>query len=145
MEAILERLAALEKEVAILKGECKGPDGYSFKEAINSICVTEHDLSLVYNSSMKKQILRLLVEFNKKTPFLKWKRVLYKYEEEWQKLTDEDVTYMIENIENSIIVLYKKVSKELKPEEFFETAEIIYGLDLNKNFKKIKAELFQSL
>ena len=145
MEAILERLVALEKEVAILKGECKGPDGYSFKEALHSICVTEHDLSLVYNSSMKKQILRLIVEFNKKTPFLKWKRVLYKYEEEWLKLTDDDVTHMIEHVEHLFIVLYKKVSKDLKPEEFFETAEIIYGLELNKNFKKIKAELFQAL
>lgn len=149
MEAILKRLDALEKEIALLKSNSKGLDieveVSSFKVAISNITITDKDLSLVYNSSMKKQIIRIISEFNKKYPFLKWRRVLYKYEEAWVTLEDEDIIYMIEEVEKLLIALYTQKSKELNPEKYFETAEIVYSLNLNKNFKKIKSELLQSI
>ena len=142
MDEILERLAMLEKQVAELK---QGPkEFYSFKEVIQSIYVTEDDLYLVYSSSMKTQIIRIISETNQQTPFLKWRGVLHKYEKEWIKLSDTDITYMMEHIEELLTVLYKKKAKEFTPDEFFQRAEVVYGFDL-KQFKKIKTELAQSL
>ena len=142
MEQILERLAILEKQVAELK---KGStDDYSFKDVLQNITVSEADLSLVYSSSMKTQIIRIITEANKETPFLKWRGVLHKYEKEWIKINDADITYMMERVEERLIILHKTKAKEFTAEEFFQRAEVIYGLDL-KQIKKFKTELSQSL
>ena len=139
-DEILKRLTLLEKQVSELK---KGnSELVDFKDAVESIMVTENDLKLSYSSSMKEQIIRILSESNKKNPFLKWKRQVYKAD---GLVSDEDILYMIEYVEKELIKLHKSGSKELKPEEFFEKAEIIYGLNQKKIFKKIKVELLQSL
>ena len=145
MDAILRRIESLEKQVAELKQMDQTGNVYSFKDSIESISITENDLDLVLASCMKTHIIRVITDTNKAKPFLKWKRILYKYDGEWTLLLDEDIVYMMEYIEKIFIDLYKEKSGELNPEKFFETAEIIYGFNLKKNFKKIKTELLQSL
>lgn len=148
MEELLARIVALEQKVAELSNSNSNANSNvnaNFKTTINNICITESDLELVYKTSMKTQIIRIISDVNKNESCLKWKKIMYKYEGDWVKLTDDDITYMIEHVENLLISLYKQISNALNPDEFFEKAEIIYGLDLKKHFKKIKAELLQSL
>jgi len=142
MDELLKRLDLLEKRVAFLEnGNCV-KDLVSWNQSIDNFIVDNNDLDLVYRSSMIIQVIRLLKKCNEETPFLKWKRVLYT---ENGILTDEQLEEMFLKIENKLINLHKKIAKELKPEDFFEKAEIVYNLNIKKQFKKIKSEFLKSL
>ena len=144
MEEILERLKFLEKRVAILEKR-EQSNCNNFKETIVGIQLTEDDVSSALQSSVEEQIIRLLVEANNKTPFLKLKKILYKFDNDWVKMSDDDFKYMFEYIEYQLITLYKLRIHTFGSEEFFEKNKIMYGLNFNKNSKKIKSLFLQSL
>ena len=144
MEEILERLAFLEKRVAILEKR-EQENCNNFKDTIISIKITEDDVSSALQSSVEEQIIRLLIDSNNKTPFLKLKKILYKFDKDWIKMSDDDYKYMFEYIEYQLITLYKLRIHTFGPEEFFEKNKIMYGLNFNKNSKRIKTLFLQSL
>jgi len=144
MDEILERLAFLEKRVAALEKQTHEQEN-NFKEVIVSIEITEEDVSSALQSSVEELIIKLLIQTNNKTPFLKLKKILYKFDKEWVKVTDEDYTYMFEYIEYKLITLYKLRIHTFAPEEFFDKNKIMYGLNFNKNMKRIKTLFLQSL
>ena len=144
MEEIIERLNFLEKRVAILEKR-EQSNCNNFKETIVGIQLTEDDVSSALQSSVEEQIIRLLVEANNKTPFLKLKKILYKFDNDWVKMSDDDFKYMFEYIEYQLITLYKIRIHTFGSEEFFEKNKIMYGLNFNKNNKRIKSLFLQSL
>ena len=144
MDEILERLAFLEKRVEILEKQKQSQEN-NFKEAIIGIKLTEDDVSSALQSSVEEQIIRLLIDANNKTPFLKLKKLLYKFDTDWVKMSDDDYKYMFEYIEYQLITLYKLRIHTFGSEEFFEKNKIMYGLNFNKNSKKIKSLFLQSL
>jgi hypothetical protein len=144
MEEILERLNFLEKRLAILEKR-EQSNCNNFKDTIVGIQLTEDDVSSALQSSIEEQIIRLLVEANNKTPFLKLKKILYKFDNDWVKLSDDDFKYMFEYIEYKLITLYKLRTHSFGSEEFFEKNKIMYGLNFNKNNKRIKSLFLQSL
>uniref|UniRef100_A0A6C0JIJ6 Uncharacterized protein n=1 Tax=viral metagenome TaxID=1070528 RepID=A0A6C0JIJ6_9ZZZZ len=146
MELILEKLKKLEERIAVLEKNEKTASSNNFKESIKSIQLTNNDIELAISSSMSIHIIKILCDENNKKHFLKLKRVLYKFEEgEWSVATDDDITYMFEYVEYLIHSLYKEYSVTLNEEDFLDTNKIIYGLNLKKNLKKIKALFLQSL
>lgn len=144
MDEILERLAFLEKRVEILEKQKQSQEN-NFKEAIIGIKLTEDDVSSALQSSVEEHIIKLLIQTNNKTPFLKLKKTLYKFDKDWIKVTDEDYKYMFEYIEYQLITCYKLRIHTFGPEEFFEKNKIMYGLNFNKNIKRIKTLFLQSL
>jgi hypothetical protein len=148
MEIILEKIKRLEERISILEKNEKTTTSINlnFKESIKSIQLTQNDIELAINSSMKTHIIKILCDENNKKHFLKLKRDLYKFEDgEWSIATDDDIQYMFEYIEYLIHNLYKEYSITLNEEDFLDTNKIIYGLNLKKNLKKIKALFLQSL
>lgn len=144
MDEILERLAFLEKRVAALEKQKQSQEN-NFKETIISIDITEDAVSSALQSSVEELIIQLLIQTNNKTPFLKLKKTLYKFDKDWIKVTDEDYKYMFEYIEYKLITLYKLRIHTFGPEEFFDKNKIMYGLNFNKNIKRIKTLFLQSL
>ena len=148
MEIILEKIKKLEERIFILENNEKitSSSSINFKESIKSIQLTHNDIELVISSSMTIHIIKILCDENNKKHFLKLKRSLYKFEEgEWSIATDDDFIYMFEYVEYLIHNIYKEYSVSLNEEEFLDTNKIIYGLNLKKNLKKIKALFLQSL
>ena len=148
MELILEKIKKLEERIAVLEKNEKTTTASSinFKESIKSIQLTDNDIELAISSSMATHIIKILCDENNKKHFLKLKRVLHKFEEgEWSIATDDDIIYMFEYVEYLIHNLYKEYSASLNEEDFLDTNKIIYGLNVKKNIKKIKALILQSL
>jgi len=146
MELILEKIKKLEERISILEKNEKTTTSVNFKESIKMIQLTQNDIQLAINSSMSIHIIKILCDENNKKHFLKLKRVLYKFEEgEWIIATEDDIIYMFEYVEYLIHNLYKEYSITLNEEDFLDTNKIIYGLNLKKNLKKIKALFLQSL
>jgi len=144
MDEILERLAFLEKRVEILEKQ-KQTQENNFKETIISVQITEEDVSSALQSTVEELIIQLLIQTNNKTPFLKLKKTLYKFDKDWIKMSDDDYKYMFGYIEYQLITLYKLRIHTFGPEEFFEKNKIMYGLNFNKNIKRIKTLFLQSL
>jgi hypothetical protein len=139
MDAVLERLAQLEAEIAVLKASKKEYPFITFMD----IVLDKEDLDKVYASSLFEQMIRVIVKQNSMTPFIKNKKKLCKYENEWIPITDNDIVYMVKHIEKMFIELHIKYSGKYSADEFFEKVDIIYGLKIN--IKKIRAELLNSL
>jgi hypothetical protein len=143
MEDILARLEILEKKIAMLE---KPQTNYNFKDVIKGIVVSDEDIKEVINSNMEKHIIKIIVNTNNNTPFLKLKRTIYKCDKDtWIKLSDDDITYMFEYIEYLLITQYKNSPISTSAEDYFENNSIMYGLNITKNFKKIKSLFVQSL
>jgi hypothetical protein len=143
MEAILARLEILEKKIALLE---KPSTNYNFKDVIKGIIVSDADIKEVIQTNMEQHIIKILNITNNTTPFLKLKRTIYKFDKDtWVKLTDEDIKYMFEYIEYLLITQYKNVPVATSAEDYFEHNTIIYGLNITKNFKRIKSLFVQSL
>jgi exonuclease VII small subunit len=148
MEQLLERLAQLEKRVQMLESrEPKQNNAMNdFKETIKLIKVSNENLSNVFSSSMEEEIVRILIQMNKTTSFLQYKKHVFKYENgDTIKLEDEDYNYMFKYVEFLLIKEFHEYSLRLKSDDFFEKNKIIYSLNLAKNFKKIKSLFLQSL
>ena len=135
----MDRIAELERELALLKASKKE---YPFT-TYEDIVLEFKDLEKVYSTSLFEQIIRVIVERNNMTPFLKIKKKLCKYQDEWIPVSDNDITYMVKHIEKLFIDLHIKNSAKYSADEFFEKVDIIYGFKIN--VKKIRSELLNSL
>ena len=135
MDAILERIAQLENEVAVLKASKKEYPFITFQE----IVIEKKDLDLAYATSLFDQIIRVIAEKNSACPFIKMKKKLCKYEDGWVPITDNDITYMVKHVEKLFIDLHIKYSRDYSPDEFFQKVDIIYGFKIN--MKKIRLEI----
>jgi hypothetical protein len=143
MEEVLARLEILEKKLAMLE---KPQANYNFKDVIKGIVVSDADVKEVIQTNMAQHIIKIINSTNNATPFLKLKRTIYKFDkDELVKLSDDDITYMFEYIEYLLITQYKNSPISSSAEDYFENNSIIYGLNLTKNFKKIKTLFVQSL
>ena len=134
-----QRIAQLENELALLKASKKE---YPFS-TYEDIVLDKGDLDKTYSSTLFQQIIRVIVEKNNMTPFLKMKKKLCKYQDEWIPITDNDITYMVKHVEKLFIDLHIKNSAKYSSDEFFEKVDIIYGFKIN--IKKIRNELLNSL
>jgi hypothetical protein len=139
MNEILERLAQLENEVAVLKASKKEYPFTTFEQ----IVLTKEDLDLVYSSTLFEHIIRVIVDKNNGMPFIKNKKKLCKYDNGWIPITDNDITTMVKHVEKLFIDLHIQHSSKYSADEFFEKVSIIYGFKIN--IKKIRSELLNSL
>ena len=135
----MDRIAELERELAILKASKKE---YPFT-TYEDIVLETADLDKVYASTLFENIIRVIVEKNNMTPFIKIKKKLCKYEDEWIPLSDNEIVYMVKHLEKLFIELHIKHSSKYSADEFFEKVNIIYGFKIN--IKKIRSELLNSL
>jgi len=135
----MERIAELERELAILKASKKEHPFTTYED----IVLENEDLDKVYASNLFQNIIRVIVEKNNSTPFIKIKKKLCKYQDEWIPLTDNDITYMVKHVEKLFIDLHIRNSSKYSADEFFDKVDIIYGFKIN--IKKIRSELLNSL
>ena len=135
----MDRIAELERELALLKASKKEYPFTTYEDIVLEI----EDLDKVYASTLFEQIIRVIVERNNMTPFLKIKKKLCKYQDEWIPVSDNDITYMIKHVEKLFIDLHIRNSAKYNADEFFEKVDIIYGFKIN--IKKIRSELLNSL
>lgn len=135
----MDRIAELERELALLKASKKEYPFTTYEDIVLEI----EDLDKAYASTLFEQIIRVIVERNNMTPFLKIKKKLCKYQDEWIPVSDNDVTYMIKHVEKLFIDLHIRNSAKYNADEFFEKVDIIYGFKIN--IKKIRSELLNSL
>ena len=92
---------------------------------------------------MEEQIILIIVELNKKTPFMKMTKELCMYKGGWVRMDDSDLKLFIETIEHKILLLHSKRVRDA--ETHFENNKIIYGLNLLGRFKKIKNKLIDNI
>ena len=135
----MDRIAELERELAILKASKKEYPFTTYEDIVLEI----DDLDKVYSSTLFENIIRVIVERNNMTPFIKIKKKLCKYEDEWIPLSDNEIVYMVKHLEKLFIELHIKHSAKYSADEFFEKVNVIYGFKIN--IKKIRSELLNSL
>ena len=147
MEQLLELLSQLEKRVQFLEGRIQtSKDFNDFKETIKLISVTSEHLTNIFNTSIEEEIIKILIELNISTPFLQYKKNVFKLDNgNMIKVEDDDYKYMFEYVEYLIIKEFHQYSLTLKSDDFFEKNKIIYSLNLSKNFKRVKTLFLQAL
>ena len=145
------RVQLLEERVAYLESLIKGIQGknqnqyYDIDEIRENIIITDNHLSQILKTSMEEQIILIIVDINKKTPFMKMAKELsmYKGSNGWVHMDDSDLKLFIETIEHKILLLHNKSSRDA--ETHFDNNKIIYGLNLISRFKKIKNKLIDNI
>jgi hypothetical protein len=151
MEEILNRIANLEKRIAELENknvnDVSKNEYNDFITTIGSFCVDEKNLINIFNTSLIDEIIKIILNKNKEQPFLQYKKQVYKYENKiMHKMEDDYYIKLFNHIEYLIIQEFNLYSNKNKnSEQFFEKSKIIYGLNINKNFKKIKSLFLQAL
>ena len=148
MDQLLKRLDELEKRIIYLESKEKIQDNiYSdFKNTINTVEITDENLTNIFKTSILSEIIKIIINKNKQMPFLQYKKHVYKFENDnMVKMDDADYKYMFEYIEYLILKLFKSYSLTLKSEDYYEKSNIIYGLKFDKNIKKIKSLFLESL
>ena len=151
MELLLKRLDELEKRIAILESghtiDSKPNEMNDFKDTIKLIKINNEHLLNIFNSSVMDELIKIIIEMNSTHPFLQYKKFVFKLENNiLTKMEDSDYKYLFEYIEYIIIKEFNIYSSQLKnPDDFFEKNKIIYGLKIDKNFKKIKSLFLQAL
>jgi hypothetical protein len=148
MEQLLLKIEQLEKRVALLenKGNTQSKEINDFKETIKLISVNSDNLINIFNTSIDAEIIKILLELNIHTPFLQYKKHVFKLDNgNMIKVEDDDYKYMFEYVEYLIIKEFHTYSLTLKSDDFFEKNKLIYSLNLSKNLKKVKSLFLQSL
>ncbi len=144
---MLHRVQLLEERVAYLESLIKGvviqKQGYDIDEVRDNIVITDYHLSQILQTSMEEQIIKIIVEINKKTPFIKMTKELYMYNGSWVHMDDSDLKLFIETIEHKILLLHSKCLRDA--DTHFDNNKIIYGLNLMGRFKKIKNKLIDNI
>jgi len=148
---LLHRIELLEERVIYLENlikthlssasQSKYIKEYDFEETRTSIVVNDSHLSQVLETSMEEQIILIIVEANKKTPFIRMTKDLYMYKNGsgWIHMDDADLMLLIRTIEHKILLLHSTYPTDA--EKCFDNNKIIYGLNLTGRFKKIKNKL----
>jgi hypothetical protein len=118
---------------------------YDFEETRTSIIINDEHLSQVLETSMEEQIINIIVEENKKTPFIRMTKDLYMYKNGsgWVHMDDADLMLLIRTIEHKILLLHSTYPTDA--EKCFDNNKIIYGLNLVGRFKKIKNKLIDNI
>jgi hypothetical protein len=119
------------------------PIPHDFDDVLTNITITHEHLTRVLESSMEEQIICIITEENKKTPFMKMAKDLCKYKNGWIHMDDSDLKLLIQTIEHKILLLHSTCSNN--PEKCFDNNTIIYGLNLIGRFKKIKNKLIDNI
>ena len=148
--ALVERVRSLEEKVSYLESLIMNM-GHSqshfqandIDEVRDNIVITEYHLSQILQTSMEEQIILIMIEINKKTPFMKMSKELCMYKNGWVHMDDSDLKLFIETIEHKILLLYSKQLRDA--ETHFDNNKIIYGLNLMGRFKKIKNKLIDNI
>lgn len=146
---MLVRVQLLEERVAYLESIIKGFQGqnsnqYDIDEVRENIVITEYHLSQILQTSMEEQIILMMLEINKKTPFMKMAKELSMYNGSgWVHMDDSDLKLFIETIEHKILLFHSKRLRDV--ETHFDNNKIIYGLNLMGRFKKIKNKLIDNI
>ena len=150
---MLVRVQSLEERVAYLESIIKGFQGqksnqinqyYDIDEVRNNIVITDYHLSQILQTSMEEQIILMILEINKKTPFMKMAKDLCMYNgSAWVHMDDSDLKLFIETIEHKILLFHSNCPRDV--ETHFDNNKIIYGLNLTTRFKKIKNKLIDNI
>ena len=143
---MLIRVQLLEERVAYLESIIKGFQGhnnYDIDTVRENIVITDYHLSQILQTSMEEQIILIMIEINKKTPFMKMTKELCMYKNGWVHMDDSDLKLFIETIEHKVLLLHSNCSRDV--ETHFENNKIIYGLNLLGRFKKIKNKLIDNI
>lgn len=153
---LLHRIEILEERVIYLENLIKthlssgsqstrSEKEYDFEEIRTSIVVNDSHLSQVLETSMEEQIILIIVEVNKKTPFIRVTKDLYMYKNAsgWIHMDDADLMLLIRTIEHKILLLHSTYSTDA--EKCFDNNKIVYGLNLVGRFKKIKIKLIENI
>ena len=135
-----ERVAYLES--IIMNMSMSDQKNYDFDEIRTSIVITEMHLAQVLKTSMEEQIITIIVEENRKRPFIKMMKDLCMFKNQWIRMDDSDLILLIRTIEHKLLLLHSQCPAD--PEKSFDTTNIIYGLNLGR-FKKIKNKLIESI
>ncbi len=146
---MLVRVQLLEERVAYLESIIKGFQDqksnqyYDIDEVRDNIIINEFHLSQILQTSMEEQIILMILEINKKTPFMKMAKDLCMYNNGWVRMDDSDLKLFIETIEHKILLFHSKCPRDV--ETHFDNNKIIYGLNLMSRFKKIKNKLIDNI
>jgi ferredoxin-fold anticodon binding domain-containing protein len=145
---MLVRVQLLEERVAYLESIIKGfqcqTQGYHDIDAVReNIVITDYHLSQILQTSMEEQIILMIIEINKKTPFIKMAKELSMYKGGWVHMDDSDLKLFIETIEHKILLFHSNCQRDV--ETHFDNNKIIYGLNLMGRLKKIKNKLIDNI
>ena len=102
MEQILERLADLEKRLALLENKetTTKQEFYDFITAINTITITEENINNIFNTTFIEELIKIILNKNKEMPFIQYKKHVYKYDKNTMvKMEDEDYATLFKHIE----------------------------------------------
>ena len=137
-----ERVTYLESMIINMNGQGQGQKNHDFDEIRTTIVINEMHLAQVLQTSMEEQIIAIIVEENKKRPFIKMMKDLCMFKNQWIRMDDSDLILLIRTIEHKLLLLHSQCPAD--PEKSFDTTNIIYGLNLGR-FKKIKSKLIESI
>jgi ferredoxin-fold anticodon binding domain-containing protein len=146
---MLIRVQLLEERVAYLESIIKGFQGqtqnkyYDIDTVRENIVITDYHLSQILQTSMEEQIILMIIDINKKTPFMKMTKELCMYKGGWVHMDDSDLKLFIETIEHKILLFHSNCQRDV--ETHFDNNKIIYGLNLMGRFKKIKNKLIDNI
>lgn len=144
-----KRIQSLEERVSYLESIIKGfhketnVSFHDFDDIKSTLIINKDHLTKVLETNMEEQILCMIINENKKRPFMKMTKHLCMYKNGWVYMEDSDLKLLIETIEHKLLLLHSKSSYD--PEKCFENNKIIYGLNLSVRFKKIKNKLIDTL
>ena len=137
-----ERVAYLESIIINMSGSGREQKNHDFDEIRTTIVINEMHLAQVLQTSMEEQIIAIIVQENKKRPFIKMMKDLCMFKNQWIRMDDSDLILLIRTIEHKLLLLHSQCPAD--PEKSFDTTNIIYGLNLGR-FKKIKSKLIESI
>ena len=147
---MLVRIELLEERVAYLESiikwfQCQTQSNqYDIDIVRDNIVITDNHLTQILQTSMEEQIILMITDINKKTPFMKMAKDLCMYNGcGWVHMDDSDLKLFIETIEHKILLFHSKRLRDV--ETHFDNNKIIYGLNLIGRFKKIKNKLIDNI
>ena len=122
---------------------------YDFDEIRESITVNDNHLDQILKTNMEEQIIAIIVDENKKRPFIKMMKDLCMFKNgsnrsngSWVRMDDSDLILLIRTIEHKVILLNSKYQTDT--EKSFDNTNIVYGLNLSR-FKKIKTKIIDMI
>ena len=150
---LLTRIETLEERVKYLENLIKthmcGSQSnhvkyYDFEVIRTNIVINDSHLTRVLETNMEEQIISIIIEENKKTPFIRMTKNLCIYKNDgWEDMDDADLMLLIRTIEHKILLLHSTYPTDA--EKCFDNNKIIYGLNLVGRFKKIKNKLIDNI
>lgn len=150
---LLRRVQSLEERVKYLESLIMNQShtqyqsiqtkAYDLDEIRTSITVNDSHLDQILKTSMEEQIIAIIVEENKKRPFIKMMKDLCMFKDgSWIRMDDSDLILLIRTIEHKVLLLHSNY--QIDTEKSFDNTNIIYGLNLSR-FKKIKTKIIDMI